>query len=112
MLKDENYDEIIPLCTEAINSLEFNKMMYKMEILLLRATFYLLLGKHDMAIQDLDTIINSEETAECIKINALIKRATLNMQMENSETTFNDFDLAIKINPDYGDIYHHKGQVF
>lgn len=110
-LKEENFDDIIPLCTEVANSSEFNTLLYKMEILLLRSTFYLLLGKHELAIQDLNTIINSDETSKNVKVNALIKRATLYMQIENSEMTFNDFELAVKTNPSYGDIYHHRGQV-
>lgn len=110
-LKREKYDDIIPLCTEAIESPEFDTLPCKMEVLLFRATFQLLLGKHDAAIQDLDNIINSDDASEDIKVNALIKRATLYMQLESSEKTFSDFELAIKINPDYGDIYHHRGQV-
>lgn len=82
-----------------------------MEVLLLRATFHLLLGEYDAAIQDFESILNSEETSKDVKINALIKRATLHMQLENPDMTFKDFELAISINPKYGDIYHHRGQV-
>lgn len=33
------------------------------------------------------------------------------MQLDNSEMTFKDFELAISMNPNYSDIYHHRGQV-
>lgn len=111
-LKDEEYDDIIPLCTEVIKSSDFNILpSSKMEVLLLRATFHLLLGEYDAAIQDFESILNSEETSKDVKVNALIKRATLYMQLENPDMTFKDFELAISINPKYGDIYHHRGQV-
>lgn len=111
-LKDEEYDDIIPLCTEVIKSSEFNMLpSFKMEILLLRATFYLLLGEYNAAIQDFESILNNKETSKDVKVNALIKRATLHMQLENPDMTFKDFELAISINPNYGDIYHHRGQL-
>ncbi|KAL6444474.1 hypothetical protein ACFW04_001957 [Cataglyphis niger] len=111
-LKDEEYDDIIPLCTEIIKSSEFNELpSSKMEVLLLRATFHLLLGEHDAAIQDFESILNSDETSKDVKVNALIKRATLHMQLDNPLMTFKDFELAISMNPNYGDIYHHRGQV-
>jgi len=80
-------------------------------VLLLRATFYLLLGEHDAAIQDFESILNSEDASDDVRINALIKRAALYVQLENPDMTFKDFDLAISINPSYSDIYHHRGQV-
>lgn len=82
-----------------------------MEILLLRSTFYLLLGEYQAALENLDIIINSDNTYKDIKVNALIKRASLYIQLEKTEQSFNDFELAIIINPNYGDIYHHRGQV-
>ena len=44
-LKDKKYDDVIPLCTEIIESPEFNSLpSTKLEVLLLRAKFYTLLG--------------------------------------------------------------------
>ncbi|XP_070528059.1 mitochondrial import receptor subunit TOM70 isoform X2 [Cardiocondyla obscurior] len=111
-LKDTDYDEIIPLCTEIIEKPEFDTLSsFKLEVLLLRATFHLLLGEHDAAIQDFERILNSEDASDDVKINALIKRAALYMQLDNPEMTFRNFELAISINPTYSDIYHHRGQV-
>ncbi|XP_015601170.1 mitochondrial import receptor subunit TOM70 [Cephus cinctus] len=110
-LKEESYDDVIPLCTEEINALESDSSLRKMKILLLRATFYLLLGQHEEAIADLETIINSDSASKEVKANALIKRASMYMQLENPTKCFADFDLAIEIDPDCSDIYHHRGQV-
>lgn len=110
-VKEERYDDIIPLCTEQLNSSEPDTLPHKMEILLLRATFYLLIGQHDAAIEDFGTIMNSDTVPKAVKVNALVKRATLHMQLESPEKSFCDFKLAIETDPDCSDIYSHKGQV-
>lgn len=110
-VKEEKYDDVIPLCNEEINNSESNTLPHKMEILLLRATFYLLLGQHDSAIEDLGTIISSDSVSSDVKVNALIKRATLFMQLESSDKSFSDFKMAAELDPECGDIYHHRGQV-
>lgn len=111
-VKQQNYNNIIPLCTEEINSSEANTLPNKMKVLLLRATFYLLLGQHDAAIEDFETIINSDTAPKEVKVNALIKKATLFMQLESPEKTICDFEMAVQLDPECGDIYHHRGQVW
>ncbi|XP_076231467.1 translocase of outer membrane 70 [Calliopsis andreniformis] len=110
-LREEKYDNIISLCTEQLNSSESDILPHKMEILLLRATFYLLLGQHDAAIEDFGTIIDSDTVSKAVKVNALIKRATIYMLLEHSEKGFADFNMATKIDAECCDIYSHKGQV-
>ncbi|KAL2747199.1 mitochondrial import receptor subunit TOM70 [Vespula maculifrons] len=110
-LDDQDYDNIIPLCTNEIDSEQLEVLPWKMEMLLLRATFYLLLGKHDAALEDFEKIINSTDASKEVKVNALIKRASLYMQLENPEKSFIDFDLAINLDPNCSDIYHHRGQI-
>lgn len=82
-----------------------------MKLLLLRGTFYLLLGQHDKAIEDLEAVISNEKADKSVRVNALIKRATMYMQVENPDKCFADFELAESIDVDCGDIYHHRGQV-
>lgn len=108
---EQRYDDIIPLCTEQLNNCESDALPFKMEILLLRATFYLLLGQHDTAIDDFETIVNSDTASTAVKVNAFIKRATLYMQLENPKKSFLDFEAAARLDPTCGDIYHHRGQV-
>ncbi|KOC66261.1 Mitochondrial import receptor subunit TOM70 [Habropoda laboriosa] len=109
-VKEERYDDVIPLCTEEINSSEPDTLPDKMKVLLLRATFYLLLG-HGAAIEDLGTIIDSDTASKSIKANALIKRASLFMQSENPDKSFCDFETAVELDPDCCDIYQCRGQV-
>ncbi|KYQ47967.1 Mitochondrial import receptor subunit TOM70, partial [Trachymyrmex zeteki] len=112
-LKDMKYDEVIPLCTEIIESPKFNTLpSTKLEVLLLRATFYSLLGKYDSAVQDLECILNIEYASDDVKINALLKTAELNLKFEDLDMAFMNFELAISINPHYSDIYCHRGWVY
>lgn len=53
-MEEENYDKIISECTKEIDSAG----RYMGESLLLRATFYLLIGNATAAQPDLDRVIN------------------------------------------------------
>ncbi|XP_076377050.1 translocase of outer membrane 70 [Megalopta genalis] len=109
-MKNEQYDDIIPLCTEALENSESDILPHKTEVLLLRATFYLLLLRFESAREDFVAIIEDENVPKNIKVNALVKRATLYMHLEDLDKCFEDFESAIKLDPDYGDIYLHKAQ--
>ncbi|XP_066590629.1 mitochondrial import receptor subunit TOM70 isoform X1 [Prorops nasuta] len=110
-LKEQNFDDIILICTQQLKEIEDEKDEYYMDLILLRATFSLLLGKHEDAFTDFETIITSRSASVKTKVNALIKRATLYMQMESVEKCYNDFTAAERLNPKCTDIYHHRGQV-
>lgn len=111
-MEKQEYDEIIPLCTEELNKLEpDDNSIHKMKVLLLRGTFYLLLGLHDNALADLNAVITSDIASKELKVNALIKRASMYIQLESPEKSFTDFDNAKNLDPECGDIYHNRGQV-
>ncbi|XP_045480161.1 mitochondrial import receptor subunit TOM70 [Harmonia axyridis] len=105
----EKYDEIIPACTEEINSSESDSK-YIVESLYLRATFYFLCGQFKEALADLTTIIENEEYDYKIRVNALIKRASIYMQTEELQACQKDYETAIEIGPNIADVYHHRGQ--
>ncbi|XP_011062092.1 PREDICTED: uncharacterized protein LOC105150602 [Acromyrmex echinatior] len=112
-LKDTKYDDVIPLCTEIIESPEFNSLpSTKLEVLLLRATFYTLLGKYEPAFKDLECILNIEYAPDDVKINALLKTADIHLEFMNLDMAFMNFELAISINPHYSDIYYRRGRVY
>ncbi|XP_014216249.1 mitochondrial import receptor subunit TOM70 [Copidosoma floridanum] len=111
-VKNQNYDDVIPLCTKALNNLEAeNDSIHKLKILLLRGTFNLLLGMYEDALSDLSSVINSDVTSKELKVNALIKRASMHVQLEQPEKSFDDFAQAVELDPDCSDIYHNRGQV-
>ncbi|RZC41796.1 mitochondrial import receptor subunit TOM70 [Asbolus verrucosus] len=84
---------------------------YKVEALSLRASFYFLTGSLDKALNDLTTIIDTENCDVKIKVNSLIKRASINMQNEKLTECLQDFDKAAEIGPEISDVFHHRGQV-
>ncbi|OXU29262.1 hypothetical protein TSAR_007507 [Trichomalopsis sarcophagae] len=111
-LKKQEYDDVIPLCTEELKNLATDEdSLHKMEVLVLRGTFYLLLGQHENALEDLSAVIGSDASSKELKVNALIKRASMFIQLESAEKSFNDFEDAEKIDPNCGDVYHNRGQV-
>ncbi|XP_044255644.1 mitochondrial import receptor subunit TOM70 [Tribolium madens] len=105
----EKYEEIIPACTEEINSSEAESP-FKIEALSLRASFYFLTGSLNQALEDLTTIIATDCDVK-IKVNSLIKRASIYMQNEKLTECLEDFDKAAEIGPEISDVFHHRGQV-
>ncbi|EZA50236.1 mitochondrial import receptor subunit TOM70 [Ooceraea biroi] len=112
-LQNEDYESIKSICTDIVNSNEFSTLpSSKMEIVLLQATFDILLGQYDSALKAFSSILESKDSSKDVKINALIKRASLHTQLNCSEKAFSDFDEAIKIDEECADIYLHRGQVY
>jgi hypothetical protein len=63
--KSQNYEDIIPACSEEIETDE----NHKMEALVLRATFHLLLGEHNKALSDLEAVIeNVDANVKVIRV--------------------------------------------
>jgi len=61
-------------------------------------------------------LIENEEAAAKLTVNALIKRASLSIQQckdpsKDPQLSFADFAAAVELDPDNADIYHHRGQV-
>lgn len=103
----ENYDDVIPACTEEINNSE-SESEYIVESLSLRGTFYILSGLFTEALADLKTIIEAKDTIIPIKVNALIKRGSLYLQLDNAEQCLIDFNAAAELGPDIsGNIFYY-----
>ncbi|XP_028655675.1 mitochondrial import receptor subunit TOM70 [Erpetoichthys calabaricus] len=106
-MQEENYDKIITECTKEIDS----HGKYTAEALLLRATFYLLIGNASAAKPDLDQVISMEDANVKLRANALIKRGSMYMQQQLPVLSTQDFNLAAEIDPHNADVYHHRGQL-
>ncbi|XP_062905902.1 mitochondrial import receptor subunit TOM70 [Mobula hypostoma] len=106
-MEEENYDKIISECTKEIET----KGKYVAEALLLRATFYLLIGNAAAAQPDLDMVISMEDANVKLRANALIKRGSMYMQQQQSKLSTQDFNMAADIDPQNADVYHHRGQL-
>uniref|UniRef100_A0A672KVJ7 Mitochondrial import receptor subunit TOM70 n=1 Tax=Sinocyclocheilus grahami TaxID=75366 RepID=A0A672KVJ7_SINGR len=106
-MEEENYDKIISECTKEIES----GGRYTAEALLLRATFYLLIGNATAAQPDLDRVINMDDANVKLRANALIKRGSMYMQQQQPQLSTQDFNVAAEIDPRNADVYHHRGQL-
>ncbi|XP_048396559.1 mitochondrial import receptor subunit TOM70 [Stegostoma tigrinum] len=106
-MEEENYDKIISECTKEIES----KGKYLAEALLLRATFYLLIGNATAAQPDLDMVVSMKDANVKLRANALIKRGSMYMQQQQSQLSTQDFNMAADIDPQNADVYHHRGQL-
>uniref|UniRef100_A0A672M5F8 Mitochondrial import receptor subunit TOM70 n=1 Tax=Sinocyclocheilus grahami TaxID=75366 RepID=A0A672M5F8_SINGR len=106
-MEEENYDKIISECTKEIES----GGRYTAEALLLRATFYLLIGNATAAQPDLDRVINMDDASVTLSANALIKRGSMYMQQQQPQLSTQDFNMAAEIDPRNADVYHHRGQL-
>ncbi|TWW57524.1 Mitochondrial import receptor subunit TOM70 [Takifugu flavidus] len=106
-MEEENYDKIISECTKEIDSAG----RYMGEALLLRATFYLLIGNATAAQPDLDRVINMPHANVKLRANALIKRGSMYMQQQQPMLSTQDFNMAAEIDPGNPDVFHHRGQL-
>lgn len=110
-LQNGLYDDVIPACNEEISSSD-PEAKHKSEALLLRGTIHLLVGSLNDALNDLNAVINSTDASTPVKVNALIKRASLNVQSDQHQKGFEDFQAAEIEDPKNADVYHQRGQVF
>ncbi|KAK3927906.1 Mitochondrial import receptor subunit TOM70 [Frankliniella fusca] len=105
-----DYDQIVAACSEEIDSVEADGGS-TMAALLLRGTFYLWLGEMKNAAADLEAVIENEMADKKLRVNALIKRASLHVQMDDPNRSFDDFERAANLDPENSDVYHHRGQM-
>ncbi|CAL9695981.1 unnamed protein product [Knipowitschia caucasica] len=84
-MEEENYDKIISECTKEVDS----EGRYTAEALLLRATFYLLIGNATSAQPDLDRVINMKDANVKLKI-----------LLDQVDEAVGDFDECILLRPD------------
>merc|ERR1712142_1339020 len=111
-LKRCEYENIIGNCDQEI-AMEGER---RHEARLLRATFYILTKQQELAMADLTVLIENPEVDVKLRVNALIKRASLYIQQckdptKDPQLSFADFSHAVELDPENADIYHHRGQV-
>ncbi|XP_017484532.1 PREDICTED: mitochondrial import receptor subunit TOM70 [Rhagoletis zephyria] len=110
-LEEEQYEEVIPECTEEIETSE-SESQYKSEALLLRGTFHMLSGNFAAAKQDLDAVINNADADVSLRAAAFIKRASLHIQLEEKDLGLADFEAASKLQPENPDVHHQRAQIY
>lgn len=112
-LKDRDYESIIGLCTEELQrSDEGQDPKNKRLARILRGTFHSIMGDHDAAVKDLTDVFEDPQAEDPLRVNALVKRATLRMQLGASEESLHDLMMAAELGPNSADVFHHRGQVY
>ncbi|XP_028401862.1 mitochondrial import receptor subunit TOM70-like [Dendronephthya gigantea] len=107
---DDKFDNIISLCTKEIDKPEPSPYLAK--AICLRGTMHTLMSMQTEALKDFDRVISLEDASVKVKVNALVKRASIKVQMtQNTQEAYKDFNEAIKLDPENGDIFHHRGQI-
>jgi len=111
-MREERYERVVEHCSKEIQDQGENTQHAR----LLRGTFYILMKQPGLAMDDLSELIEDAECPVRVKVNALIKRASLYIQQakdpkKDPELSFADFALAVEIDPENADVYHHRGQV-
>jgi len=115
-LKEEKYENIIDDCTQEIEQNPDTSVGHLAR--LLRGTFYALRKQQSLAMDDLTVLIDGGDAIDAaVRVNALIKRASLYIQMckdpqKDPELSLADFGLAAEIDPNNSDIFNHRGQVY
>ncbi|KAH8333493.1 mitochondrial import receptor subunit TOM70 [Drosophila kikkawai] len=106
----EKFDDIIPACTEEIESSEA-EAQYKVEALLMRGTFHLLCGSYTESEQDFNAILQNVDADPTMRAYAYLKRAALYVQLDQREKGLADFEEAEKLKPDNPDVFHQRAQI-
>lgn len=68
-MEEENYDKIISECSKEIDA----QGKYMAEALLLRATFYLLIGSANAAKPDLDKVISLKDANVKVRLEMCVR---------------------------------------
>lgn len=113
-LEAYNFDEVIPACSDEIELGE-SESPYYLEALLLRGTMFELTGEFDRALADFDAVLTTKTERtylSAIKVNALIKRASIHIQLDKPQECFADFEAAVELDALNADIYYHRGQMY
>lgn len=113
-LIEEDYESIVDACTQELESTSNIETTHLAR--LLRGTFYTMRKQREQGMEDFNILIDEENVDTKVKVNALIKRASLFIQMckdpkKDPELSLKDFARAVELDTDNSDIYNHRGQV-
>lgn len=109
----ESYEQAMNLfnsATTKFSSLEEEKHELDAEAYALaleyRSTFRFLTNNVDDALSDIDRSLKLHPT-----VQAYVKRSSVHMERGNITSANQDFEAALKLNPDSADVYYHRAQI-
>ncbi|CAF0875846.1 unnamed protein product [Adineta steineri] len=106
---ESRFTDIPSLCTQEIE-LSISSP-YKLQALLLRGSFYLLMGNYKEASADFDAVINDSNATENMKINAELKRANTKIHQRDVEGAMYEYDQCIRNHPNACGPRVHRGML-
>ena len=98
--KAGHYTECIELCTQEIDALN----EFYLEALNLRGSLCMLTCQYQLARVDFERLLEDPKSSNRLKSNTYIKLTALNLQVNNDEEAFKNYDEAISIDPSNEDI--------
>lgn len=112
-IKSHEYTKALESLEKAISK---GTQTYMTEAKLWRGTFYYLQARLAEAQKDLTEVIQTPGVPAELKVNALIKRANVTLELiapnfDQMDKVMADFEEAIKTNDKDSDIYYHRGQL-
>ena len=103
-----NYTKCIEWCSKEIQE---NKI-FALQARNIRGTLYMLKCQYKDAQDDFDFVLNDETASNRLKANTYIKLTALNLQKNQEQEAFSNYEKAIEIDVDNEDIYCNRAQVF
>ena len=116
LLKSEEFQQVFDIIEDTVSGSGDSTQFELSRLKSVRATFQILSKQLTKAMESLSEIINDQDVEPGIRANCLIKRASLYIQRcldpdQDAKLSFQDFQMALDLDPDNPDVYHHKGQV-
>ncbi|CAF2232922.1 unnamed protein product [Rotaria magnacalcarata] len=103
------FTDIPSLCTQELELSVTSP--YKLEALLFRGTFYLLMGNFKEALADFDAVVNDQNVEEKMKIQAELKRANTKIHQRDLEGALYAYDQCAKNHSNACAPYVHRGML-
>jgi import receptor subunit TOM70 len=107
-----DYTKCIQACSQEIANEEQAEKTFEFEARNLRGSLYMLKCQYAEARSDFDFILNASEAPARLKSNTCIKLTALNLQNNQEEEAFENYDRAIELDSQNEDIYCNRAQVF
>jgi len=108
-LANDEFEKLLDISNKVIS--ETSSEQEKCVAMLVRASLRILRSERDLALEDLNYIIECDEADSAVIVNALLRRACLHMQVEDATSSLADFVKAEQIDDTNSDIYHQRAQV-
>jgi import receptor subunit TOM70 len=107
-----DYTRCIDACSQEILNEQQHERTFQFEARNLRGSLFMLKCQYVEARADFDYILQSEDASPRLKSNTCIKLTALNLQNNEEDQAYVNYDRAVEIDPENEDIYCNRAQVY